>query len=322
MGTGAGAVLLAGGTGFIGSAVLRELDRARGRHGTWSAPIFVMSRKSTGVTDTAGTRHLVGDLANPSTLRDVCSGVGTVIHAASYVGRDPQRCHDVNHAGTRALLDDAHRHGVRRFVYISTASVYGAGPHRGLREDRAQHAPASVASMTRLRAEEEVRGAGGIVLRPHLVYGAGDRWFVPNLARVLRENPTWPSSRPAYSSVIAVEDLARAVVALAFSNRSDDHGEVFHAADPRPLSTERLLTAVCSMLSLPEPRRVPIAEHRARTRRALPGLSEHQYVLLTEDHWYDAGRLWRRTGLKSGPGFDNRFAACAPWYVRQLTAGG
>ncbi|WP_432199144.1 NAD-dependent epimerase/dehydratase family protein [Streptomyces sp. bgisy027] len=77
---------------------------------------------------------MAGDLSDPLSLRGVCFGVDTVVHAASYVGRDPRRCCDVNLKGTRALLEEAHRSRVRRFGCISTASVYGTGLHRGLAE--------------------------------------------------------------------------------------------------------------------------------------------------------------------------------------------
>ncbi|MET8944888.1 NAD-dependent epimerase/dehydratase family protein [Streptomyces sp. NPDC004542] len=312
-----GQVLVVGGTGFIGSAVLRELLRSRRSPDDGPRP-RVLSR---GAQPTAGTdriRHVVGDLTEPASLEGICSGVDTVVHAASYVGRDPQQCRAVNHMGTRALLDEARRQGVRHFVYVSTASVYGMGPQRGPREGQVRPAPVSPASTTRLRAEDEVRAEGGIVLRPHLVYGAGDRWFVPTLARLLRQVPSWPAPATARSSVIAVEDLARVVVALA---GQPGGGETYHVADPRPLSMHRLCARMRVLLRLPEAQRISLEDHRSLVRSAMPELSDHQYALLTEDNWFDTDRVWRRTGLNPGPGFEDRFAACASWYARHLHAG-
>ncbi|MGW0827648.1 NAD-dependent epimerase/dehydratase family protein [Streptomyces sp. NPDC002845] len=306
---GAGTVLVVGGTGFVGGAVLSELlgtpepRSARPR-------VSVLSRRPNDLTEHRGTRHLARDLADPRSLRDVCSGIDTVVHAASYVGRDPKHCHAINDMGTRALLDDAERHGVRRFIYVSTASVYGSGPHRGPDERALEPAPASPASASRLRAEEAVRAAGGTVLRPHLIHGDGDRWFIPALARLLRLVPAWPAVAASYSSMIAVEDLARIVAALVRRPEPADAGAVYHCAYPRPVSMPSLVRTLHSLLRLPEPRLLPPAEHRELVKRAVPDLSEHQYTLLTRDHWYDSGKVWRRTGQDPGPGFEERFTSC------------
>ncbi|WP_326585310.1 NAD(P)-dependent oxidoreductase [Streptomyces sp. NBC_00481] len=310
------AILVVGGTGFIGSAVLKELAREHPAHGP--RPLRVLSRRPPQAAEATGVRHVAGDLADPLTLRDVCSGVATVIHAASYVGRDRHKCHDINHLGTQALLAEARRHGVRHFIYVSTASIYGMGPHRGPHEGQLEPSPVSPASTTRLRAEEAVRAAGGTVLRPHLIYGAGDRWFVPTVARVLRQVPSWPDGTPPRSSVIAVEDLARVIAALSRQPRPHGNDGTYHVADPRLLPMDSLLARLRTLLRLPEIQRVPISEHRALVRQRIPELSAHQYALLTEDHWFDTSHIWHHTELDPGPGFDERFAACSAWYAQHL----
>ncbi|SNX88260.1 nucleoside-diphosphate-sugar epimerase [Streptomyces sp. TLI_55] len=313
-GSNTGPVLVVGGTGFIGSAVLRELTREHSSPTTTPA-IRVLSRTLPHVTAANAVRHVAGDITDPSTLHGVCAGVETVIHAASYVGRDLQKCHDINYLGTQALLEEARRSGVRRFLYVSTASVYGMGPHRGPAEGQLTPSPASPASISRLRAEEAVRAAGGIVLRPHLIYGAGDRWFIPTLARVLRQAPYWPAGATPRASVIAAEDLARVIVTLTRQSWHD--GETYHVADPRPLPMDELYAKMRAFLGLPMAQEVPPKEHRALVRQLVPDLSDHQYALLTEDCWFDTSRIWQRTGLHPGPGFEQRLAACSAWYAKQ-----
>lgn len=317
-GTGTDPVLVVGGTGFIGSAVLRELTRQHPPHAAASS-LHVLSRTPPRVAAATGVRHVAGDLTDPSSLRGVCSGIETVIHAASYVGRDQQKCHDINYLGTQALLNEARRSGVRRFIYVSTASVYGMGPHRGAAEGQLTPSPASAASTSRLRAEEAVRAAGGIVLRPHLVYGIGDDWFIPTLARVLRQVPFWPADTTPQASVIAAEDLARVIVALARQSGPHWGGGTYHVADPRPLLMNSLHTGLRALLRLPVAQEVPIGDHRSLVRQLMPDLSDHQYALLTEDCWFDSSSIWQRTGLNPGPGFERRFAACSAWYAKQLT---
>ncbi|WP_406194201.1 NAD-dependent epimerase/dehydratase family protein [Streptomyces europaeiscabiei] len=318
--TDTGTVLLVGGTGFIGRAVLKALTRHHRAQGT-APSLRVLSRRT---PPTPAAQHVTGDLTDPPSLHGVCSGITTVIHTASYVGSDAQKCHAINHTGTQALLTEAARHAVTRFIYVSTASVYGTGPHRGSHEGQLQPAPLSPASTTRLHAEEAVRAAGGTVLRPHLVYGTGDHWFIPTLARILRHIPTWPDTPPPKTSAIAVQDLARIITALTYQppphsgGGSRAHGSTYHVAYPRPLRMDHLHTRLRTLLHLPPARPTPITEHRALVREHLPELTDHQYALLTKDHYYDTSRIWHHTRLHPGPGFDTRFTASTAWYAHHL----
>ncbi|MEV6741485.1 NAD(P)-dependent oxidoreductase [Streptomyces sp. NPDC051104] len=313
---GTGTVLVAGGTGFIGGALVRALvsDADSG-----APDLRVLSSRGAAVGSHAdGVRHIGADLTRPQTLRGVCEGVTTLVHAASYVGRDPDRCGAVNHFGVHALLDEARRAGVARIICLSTASVYGTGPHRGAREEEITPRPQSPASASRLRGEAAVLDAGGIVLRPHLIYGEGDRWVVPSLVRMLTAVPDWPARSRPLTSLISLRDLARCVAALVRDHEAARGPAVYHAADPRPLPFGRLLLALHRVLGLPlPPGDISPAEHRARIARVMPALTDHQYALVTQDHWYDARKLWERSGQRPGPVFEEQFAACRDWYARQ-----
>ncbi|WP_284746736.1 NAD-dependent epimerase/dehydratase family protein [Amycolatopsis sp. RTGN1] len=175
--------------------------------------------------------------------------------------------------------------------------------------------PASPTSRSRLAGERLVLAAGGTVLRPHLVHGPGDRHVVPALVRWIQAVPAWAEGGTARTSLVAVADLAAAIAVLALDPGLSRPGEVFHVADPRPVRIRGLVTAVCALLDLPLPATdLPLAEHRARTRAALPSLTDHQYSLLTRDHWYESSRIWELTGVTPRP----RLAEAADWYRASL----
>ncbi|KAB8161665.1 NAD-dependent epimerase/dehydratase family protein [Streptomyces sp. 3MP-14] len=315
-----GPVLVSGGTGFVGSAVVRQLLR---RAGTGGPRVRVLSRRPPPRWMTeAGVAWTAGDLSEPATLRGVGERAAVLLHLSSYVGRDPERCWSVNGLGTAALMREARRAGIGRICYVSTASVYGTGPHRGPVEGALTPAPASTASASRLRAEEEVRAHGGVVLRPNLVFGAGDRWFVPTLARLLAAVPAWPDGGRARLSVIAVSDLARLVAALAFTARPPAAGSVWHASHPEPVRLRVLARRVCEVLDLPPPSDdLPCAEHRSVTARELPEMTDHQHALLSRDHFYDSSGVWRALGLTAGPGYASRMAEALRWYGERSSGG-
>ncbi|MBP2334794.1 NAD-dependent epimerase/dehydratase family protein [Saccharothrix coeruleofusca] len=309
-------ILVTGGTGFIGGAALRAL--ADSEPGT---NIRVLSRQPLPESLRTGeVLHVHGDLTDPSSLRGVCEGVSTVLHLASHVGRDPELCDVVNRHGTTALLADARRHGVSRVAYMSTTAVYGHGVHRGLTETGVNPLPVSPASRSRLFAEQAVRGFGGIVLRPHLVYGVGDVWFIPTLLRLLNRVPSWIQDGAARVSVVCVDMLGEVLSGL--TRIPWRGGETYHVSHPRSTSFRSIVRTVCSTLRLDLPSRsLPVAEHREISRGMMPELTDHQHELLASDHWYDSSRIWRKVRQCPGPGFSSRFARAADWYRDLLPIG-
>lgn len=311
----AGDILVTGATGFVGTAVMREfVTRNAGPR------VRVLVRRPVPVWMTeAGVTAWRGDLTDDGSLDGLCAGVTTVVHLASQVGGDPAVCASVNSGGTANLLGEARRAGTTRVLYLSTCAVYRDGVHRGAVESALATDPSSATSRSRLAGERLVRAAGGIVLRPHLVHGAGDRHVVPALAWLLRAVPAWAAGGSARTSLVAVTDLAAVIAALAMAPAVGRPGDVFHVADPRPVRVRRLVTLVGGLLGLPVPTEdLPLDEHRARTRAALPSLSDHQYSLFTQDHWYESSRIWALAGVSPGPGFGPRIEEAADWYRELL----
>jgi len=296
-------VLLTGATGFIGSAV----HTAFVRNGSIWVRQLVRQPATSEPEDP--TRTFVGDLCDPASIRGACDGIDTIVHAASYVGADPTLCDRVNRQGTLHLLDEATRAGVRKVFYVSTAAVYGAGPHRGLPEDAIPPAPLSPASASRAAAEEQVRAYGGCVLRPYLIYGPRDRWFVPNLVALLRVLPHWIDGGRARLSVVNVRDLARLVAALV--TRDVPPGSVYHANHPEPVTVRAAGEALARHLGVRVPGDTPAPDSGPPLP---PGLPARHLQMISTDHWYDSRRVWELTGCPFGAAFPDDLADAPSWY--------
>jgi UDP-glucose 4-epimerase len=186
-GPGSSAVLVTGGAGFIGTAVLRAL-RAAGH------TVRVVDRSAP--RDTSVT-SIVGDLRDPEVrCAAVTEGTATIVHlaaATSVVGSisDPARVFDDNVAVTGALLELARVRGVRQFVLASTNAVVGRAAE-GLITERSPLGPLTPYGGTKAACEMLLSSYGGsydlaaCALRLTNVYGVGMRNKDSLVARLMR----------------------------------------------------------------------------------------------------------------------------------------
>ncbi len=130
-------ILVTGGAGYVGSVSVATFLAAGHR-------VVVLDDLSSGhrAAVPAGTRLIVGSFGDPALveglLRD--EGIEVILHCAarSLVGEsvtDPGRYYRDNVAGGVALLEAARAAGVDRFVFSSTASVYGIPEATPIDED-------------------------------------------------------------------------------------------------------------------------------------------------------------------------------------------
>lgn len=309
-------ILVTGGSGFIGGHVLAALRESK--DGTPSRVRLLLRDPARLPAGAAPEADVVrGDLADPESLRGVCEGVDVVLHCASHIGDDERRNETVNDHGTRALVEEAARAGAGRVVYVSTAAVYGRGPFSGALPGELPLAPASPTSRSRAAAERHVLDAGGVVLRPHLVLGAGDRWVVPGLAALLGVLSAGLKECTARHSVVDVRALGRAVVAAGLSDR--DLAGVHHVNHPQPVDCSELLDSVAGRLGLRLPgAAVDIDE--ARDRLAGQPRALHHLGMLAVDHRFADDGFWAGVGVDPGAGFAQSLAEHAAWY-REFLAG-
>jgi nucleoside-diphosphate-sugar epimerase len=176
-------VFITGASGFIGGKLAERL-LAAGRR------VRVLARRPLPHLEKLGAEVVSGDLADSAALRRGCTGAGTVFHVAGRVGvwGPAADFFRVNVEGTRHVLTACHAAGVRRLVYTSSPSVvYNGGDLAGVNESAPLCTVAPCAYPTsKAAAECLVSNAHSaelitVSLRPHLVWGPGDRNVVPRV---------------------------------------------------------------------------------------------------------------------------------------------
>ncbi len=176
-------VFVTGASGFIGGEIARRL-LAAGR------PVRALSRRPLPELVKLGAHVELGDLDDIAALGRGCTGAGTVFHVAGRVGvwGPAREFFRTNVTGTSHIIAAARAAGVSRLVYTSSPSVVYTGRDlRGVDESaplcsRAPSAyPVSKAAAERLVRAAHSPGLATVSLRPHLVWGPGDRNVVPRV---------------------------------------------------------------------------------------------------------------------------------------------
>ena len=205
-------VLVTGGTGFLGRAVLRALEE-----GGYRARAFQRSATSRASSAASAT----GDVRDPEAVGRAVSGADAVVHAAGlahvFTGADRAPFSDVNETGTDVVARAAVAAGVRRLILVSSVSVYG-GTANGGAEDaplcpKDAYARSKAAAEGRSIAAVSGTATGLTILRMATLYGDGDRGNVQRLLRAIAAGRfIWIGSGANHKSLLHVDDAARACV--------------------------------------------------------------------------------------------------------------
>lgn len=142
--------LVTGGAGFIGSNFIRRLLREEPESVITNLDAMTYAGVQTTVDELdeyPNHEFIRGDIRNAELVDDVVPGHDVVVHfaAESHVDRSiegPTVFLETNVVGTGVLLDAAYRHGVGRFMHVSTDEVYGSIPE-GYPDERAVLDPSS-----------------------------------------------------------------------------------------------------------------------------------------------------------------------------------
>jgi nucleoside-diphosphate-sugar epimerase len=201
-------------------------------------------------------------MADAASLADACEGCDTVFHCAALVSDWGMREEmiRVNVTGLRALLDSAVKHGVKRFVLVSSMAVLGNRPQVNVDESAACVVTGDNYNPTKMEAEKlalrhnREHGLGLVILRPPYIYGEHDRQFLPRLVTAMEfgkfvhigsgENPI---------SLCYVGNLVDALIRAARANQWD--GRIYHICDGPPVSRVQLVNHLADELGLLRPRK-------------------------------------------------------------------
>lgn len=171
-------IVVTGAGGFLGSSVAVALHERGARVRAHLGPRGFVGRELPASIQTANA-----EITDATAMRSIVSGSGTVIHLAGppsvRASFDAAADYCAVHAvGTTVCLQACVDEGVRRFVYISSADVYGRPLTDRVAEDhplcaRSPYAAAKIGAEQMVFAFAHSHGIDAVILRPFSIYGGG-----------------------------------------------------------------------------------------------------------------------------------------------------
>ncbi len=307
--------LVTGAGGFLGAALIRRLlsqgDKVRG-----------LSRGDYPELAALGAECVRGDVADREAVSRALAGCDVVFHTAGKVGLwgDYADFERANVEGTRVLLEACRELNVPRFVFTGSPSVVFDGSNVAGWDESAPY-PArfdSFYSQTKAAAETLVLAANGsklktVSLRPHLIWGPGDRHIAPRIIARARAGKLMRIGD--FNEKVDITYIDDAVEShLLAASRLDGAlgvgGRAYFISQGEPLPIWDVINGILAAAGLPPvTKRVPLAVARAvawameGAYRAFgvqqePRLTKFLVTQLTTAHWFDIGAARRDLGYQ------------------------
>lgn len=323
-------VLVTGGGGFLGGAIIEQL-LARGMD------VRSISRGKYPALEARGVECIQADLSNANAVTAATEGCDAVIHTAAKAGvwGDYDEYFDANVTGTRNVILACKAHAVPKLVYTSTPSVTFAGDDEDGVDESMPYAENFLChyAATKAQAERDVLAANGgtlstVALRPHLIWGPGDHHLVPRvIARAKAGKLKLVGSGKNRVDATYIDNAAAAhLCALdVLSPDASCAGKAYYISNDEPIPMAELLNRILGAGGLPQvTRSVPptVAYFAGATLEKVYGaLGKKEEPIMTRfvarqlatAHWFNISGAKRDLGYRPSVNMDEGMRRLANW---------
>ncbi len=222
-------VLVTGGAGFVGAALVRALLQK-------NEEVRVLARKSSDLSNLDGLPIEIsfGDVYYPASLRNAMKGVDIVYHTAAvyqffpWWKRKAAPIHKINIEGTKNVLASAKQAGIKRLVYTSSIITIGKNKKGELSDENtpfsqdqlSSHYARSKVGAESIVLEEARKGFPAVVVNPGIVLGERDSKPTPSGEVIVKFlNRIYPGYFDTIWCVADVDDVAQGHIAACERGR-------------------------------------------------------------------------------------------------------
>ena len=304
-------VLVTGGGGFLGRAIVKQLLHKKIR-------ITSFSRGRYQALEEMGVAQIQGDLTDAQAVRAAVNGMDTVFHVAAKPGLwgSYDSYYRVNVIGTRHVIDACRAQDVEKMVYTSSPSVVFNDSHMENVDESVPYPDTYLAPYpeTKAMAEKLVRQAAeqgllSIILRPHLIWGPEDNHLVPGIInRAEKLKIVGPTDDLVDTVYVDNAAWAHILAAEKLDQNPDLSGRIYFISQDEPVSKWQMANAFLKAAGLP-----PVKGHvsagtayaagwffevvyKALRIKKEPPMTRFAARELATSHWFDITRAKQDLG--------------------------
>ena len=321
-----GPVLVTGGTGFIGRAILERLLGD-------GEPVRALARSETSARALAelGVEPVSGDVLDFEALTSAMRGCNVVYHAAganAFCVRDPSPMFDVNVRGSENVVRAAARAEVRRVVYTSSAATLGErkgtvgneqSPHRG--SFLSDYERSKYEAERAVLAAAEETGIEVVCLNPASVQGPGRATGSTKLLLDYLNGRL----KAVVDSTLSLIDIADCTTGHLLAASKGKPGERY-VLSGATLTVREGLALLGNLAGVEQPVRTlrpslamalaTVVETVAWIRRGSPRICRELARTITHGHAYDGSKAARELGFSYTP-IEETLRRTIEWWVEQ-----
>jgi dihydroflavonol-4-reductase len=319
-------VLVTGGTGFLGRAIIERLleDGERPK-------ALARSEASAGALAELGAEPVRGDVLDPDSLAAAMSGCNLVYHAAganAFCVRDPSPMFEVNVRGSENVVRAAAQAEVKRVVYTSSAATLGEkkgtvgteqSPHRG--SFLSDYERSKFAAERAVLAAADETGIEVVSVNPASVQGPGR---ASGSTRLLLDYVNG-RLKAVVDSTLSLVDIADCTTGHLLAATRGQPGERY-VLSGATLTVREGLALLGRLAGIDRPVRTlrpslamtlaTVVESVAWVRRGSPRICRELARTITHGHAYDGSKAERELGLRYTP-IEETLRRTMDWWIEQ-----
>ena len=306
-------VLVTGGGGFLGGAIVRQLVERGDR-------VFSFSRRFYPELSAMGVEQIQGDVSDATAVKQAFRHIDLVFHVAAKPGvwGDYVPYYRTNVIGTRNVIAACKRHNISRLVYTGSPSVVFNGTDmEGVDESVPYpekfhaHYPKTKAMAEKLVIAAGDEGLKTIILRPHLIWGPQDNHLVPRIIERANRLVKVGDGKNLVDTIY-IDNAADAHVQAADRLEQNHHlsGRVYFISQDNPVPLWEMVNNILKAAGL-SPVRRSISRNTAWMIGAVleifykmfkisgePRMTRFLANELSTAHWFDIGAAKKDLGYK------------------------
>ena len=247
-------ILITGATGFLGSRLVEIMSTIKGLE------ILATGRtlKTQNISKKSNLKYILGNLEDTKFVDSLVKGVDTIIHTAALSSQmgNPKDFQRANVEATKHLLKAAKANKIKKFIFISSPSVYFRFKHQlELKESDSLPKPVNSYAYSKREAEKLVQSSKipYIILRPRALIGRGDKVIMPRILRAHREGRLMRMGDETNRvDITPVSNVVDAII-LALDADKKAVNQIYNISNGKPELLWPILDKLLSQLQLPRP---------------------------------------------------------------------